>query len=99
MYSVHLFSLSIGFSVVVVGFLANFFMNEKLTRNSVNSMSSFLSIPLGRGVFGLLLLTILMLALGFFCFWTGTVLSLFPGVNCAFEVGGIAALWLRYFMG
>lgn len=98
MYSVHLFSLSIGFSIVVVGFLANFFMNEKLTKKSVNSMSSFLSIPLGRGVVGLLLLTVVMFALGFLCFWTGSVLSLFPGVNCAFEVGGIAALWVRYFM-
>ncbi len=99
MYSVHLFSLSIGFSVVAVGFLANFFMNEKLTKNSVNGMISFLSIPLGHGVVGLLLMTVAMLALGILCFWTSSLFTFFPGINCAFELGGIAVLWVRYFMG
>ena len=98
MFAGHLGPLAAGLAVATVGFLANYFMNPDL-KKAAQGPYRFLFIPLGSGVLGLVLTAVLSLALTLACFWQVTFFTFFPGLNAAFELGGIAVICLHFACG
>jgi hypothetical protein len=86
--------VAIALALATVGYLANYFGNPAL-KQAASGPYRFLFIPLGSGLVGLVLTTVLSLALTVFCFSQWWFFAFFPGINAAFELGGIGVLWTR----
>lgn len=93
----HVFLYAIALALASVGFIANFYYNDSLKPGIKPGKVGFLGFPLGSGAFGLLLLSLVALALTGACFWQANFFTFLPGINMAFELGGIAVIWLRLF--
>jgi hypothetical protein len=80
-----------GMSIAMGGFIANMF---RFTGKDVKAapMSLLRFIKLGNGTIGLVLGALVMAGLTAACFWQASIFMLIPGINCAFEFGGITAL-------
>jgi hypothetical protein len=83
--------LAAGLSIAMGGFIANMF---RFTGKDLKAapMSLLRFIKMGNGTTGLLLGALVMGGLTAACFWQPSFLMFFPGINCAFEFGGITAL-------
>jgi len=80
-----------GLSLAMAGFTANLFrFTSKDLKGSPMRLLKFIN--LGSGVAGLLLGALVLGGLAAACFWQPTFFMFFPGINCAFEFGGIVAL-------
>lgn len=80
-----------GLSIALGGFIANMFrFTGKDLKAAPMSLLRFINV--GKGTVGLLLGALIMGGLTAACFWQPTILMFFPGINCAFEFGGITAL-------
>ena len=97
MLTSHTGLLALAFAIVSVGFLFNYFGNPALKQAApaLESCRLLGFIPLGSGLPGLYLMTVVALALTVVCFWDASFLMLFPGLNIAIELGGVTAIWLR----
>lgn len=91
----HLQLALVAAAIAAAGFLANFFLNEKL-KQPIDGAIRFLGLPLAAGLPGISLAIVLALSGTVACFWQPTFFTFFPGINIAFELGGLCVIMVRY---
>lgn len=94
MLDTHAGLFSIALTLALLGFVANYFWNDKLKSVNMRGSMRLLGVPVGSGAVGLFFVTVLLGALTVACFWQASFFTFFPGINVAFELGGIGALWI-----
>ncbi len=83
-----------GFFLALGGFALNL-LHQAGPVNLKGASARVLGIPLGKGLFGLLVLFVICLAIAGFTFSSISIFTLFPGIHAAFAVGSVCALLLR----
>jgi hypothetical protein len=80
------------FSAGLLAF-AGFCMNRyRLSKNDLQGTARLLGFRIGQGSTGLIIAALVIAFATGGCFWEANFLVIFPGINCAFELGGILAL-------
>lgn len=66
------------------------FKSSDLSKDTAITLLAFVKV--GKGAIGLSIATLVLTVATIACFWTPSFFMIFPGINCAWELGGMCAL-------
>jgi hypothetical protein len=82
--------LSSALAIAIGGACVNLFrFSPQVTRSAPMRL---LGLPVGKGMLGLSIGAVVLAAITVACFWQVSIFTFFPGINCAFELGGVTAM-------